>query len=143
MKIGRIRVLIRGSGRPFYPELRLTKRRSPMFKIFKMMKFDYNIDLFRSWIIFGKFWDSRRSGPYQKKDHFAVCIIFKNRLLICEVREILSKIDSINARFGVRKATRERLEDIQVRNRGFPELRFDPEMVFASGYRHWKGGEKL
>ena len=28
-------------------------------------------------------------------------------------------------------------------NRGFPGVRFDPKMVFASGYRHWKGGEKL
>ena len=114
-----------------------------MFKIFKMMKFDYNIDLFRSWIIFGKFWDSRRSGPYQKKDHFAVYIIFRNRLLICEVRKILSKIDSRKSRFGVQKATRERPEVIQVRTRGSQLLRFDPGFGSVRGLRHWKGGEKL
>ena len=65
-----------------------------------------------------KFRDSRRAGSYLEKRHFAVCIIFRNRLLIYEVRKILSKFDSRNARFGVREATRERPEVIQVRTGG-------------------------
>ena len=61
-----------------------------------------------------KFWDYRRSGSYPKKGHFAVYIIFRNRLLICEVREILSKIDSRIAQFGVRTDTPQAVKVIQV-----------------------------
>ena len=32
-------------GKPFCMEMRLTERRSPMHKIFKIMNFKYNIDL--------------------------------------------------------------------------------------------------
>ena len=90
-----------------------------------------------------KFWDSRRAESYLKKRHFAVYVIFRNRLLICEVREILSKFDFRNAQFGVRKATRERSEVIQVRTRGSQLLRFDPGFIFERGLRRWKGSEKL
>ena len=104
------------------------------------MKFEYNIDPVRRLVIFSAV---GRSGIGPEKCRFAEIRIFRNRLLIYEVRKILSKIDSRNAQFGVQKATRERPEDIQVRTQGFPEFRFDPEMVFVSGYRRWKGGEKL
>ena len=44
-----IRVLeLEVHGGPFCTELHLKEQRSPMFKIFKMMKFEYNIDLFWS-----------------------------------------------------------------------------------------------
>ena len=49
-----IRVSSQGFRTTVYPELRLTERKSPMFKIFKMMKFEYNIDLLWSYKIFGK-----------------------------------------------------------------------------------------
>ena len=104
------------------------------------MKFEYNIDLFRRQLNFS---EVGRSGFSPEKRHFAEFQIFRNRLLFCEVREILSKIDSRKSGFGVRTATRERPEDIQVRTRGSQLLRFDPGFVFKRGLRRWEGGEKL
>ena len=89
-----------------------------MFKIFKMMKFEYNIDLFWSYKIFEKVSGFPTRAIIPEKRHFAVYVIFRNRLLIYGVREILSKFDSRNAQFGVRKATRGRPEVIQVRPGG-------------------------
>ena len=104
------------------------------------MKFEYNIDPIRRLV---KFSEVGRSGIGPEKCRFADFRIFRNQLLICEVRKILSKIDLRNAQFGVRKATRERLEVIQVRTRGSQLLRFDPGFIFRRGLRRWKGGEKL
>ena len=104
------------------------------------MKFEYNIDPVRRLV---KFRVVGRSGIGPEKRRFALDRIVKNRLLIYEVREILSMVDSRKSRFGVRKATRERPEDIQVRTRGFPELHSVPKFGFERGLRRWKGGEKL
>ena len=113
---------------------------SPLDSYRENMKFEYNIDLFWRQLNFS---EVGRSGFSPEKRHFAEIRIFKNRLLFCEVRKILSKIDSRKSRFEVRTATRERLEVIQVRTRGSQLLRFDPGFVFEHGLRHWKGGEKL
>ena len=104
------------------------------------MKFEYNIDPVRRLVIFSAV---GRSGIGPEKRRFAEYEIFRNRLLICEVREILSKIDSRKSEFGVRKATRERPEVIQVRTRESQLLRFDPGFGSERGLRRWKGGEKL
>ena len=106
----------------------------------KNMKFEYNIDPVRRLVNFSAV---GRSGIDPEKRRFAKFRIFRNRLLICEVREILSKIDSRKSRFGVRRVTRERPEVIQVRTRGSQLLRFDPGFSFERGLRRWKGGEKL
>ena len=106
----------------------------------KNMKFEYNIDPVRRLVIFSTV---GRSGIGPEKCRFAEFRIFRNWLLICEVREILSKIDSRKFGFGVRTATCERLEVIQVRTWGSQLLRFDPGFVFEHGLRCWKGGEKL
>ena len=96
------------------------------------MKFEYNIDLFRR---FENFSAVGRSGIGPEKRRFAEIRIFKNQFLICEVRKILSKIDLRKFRFGVREATRERPEVIQVRTRGSQLLRFDPGFIFERGLR--------
>ena len=106
----------------------------------KNMKFEYNIDPVQRLVNFSAI---GRSGIGPEKRRFAEIRIFKNRLLICEVREILSKIDSRKSGFRVWKATSERPEDIQVRTRGSQLLRFDPRFIFERGLRRWKGGEKL
>ena len=104
------------------------------------MKFEYNIDPVRRIV---KFSEVGHSGNGPEKCRFALDRIFRNGLLIYKVREILSKIDSRKSEFGVRRATRERPEVIQVRTRGSQLLRFDPGFGSEHGLRRWKGGEKL
>ena len=106
----------------------------------KNIKFEYNIDPVRKLVNFSAV---GRSGIGPEKRRFAGSRIFRNWLLICEEHEILSKIDSRKSGFGVRRATRERPEVIQVRTRGSQLLRFDPGFGSERGLRRWKGGEKL
>ena len=98
---------------------------SPLDSYRKNMKFEYNIDPVRRLVNFSAV---GRSGIGPEKRRFAECGIFKNRLLICEVREILSKIDSRKSKFGVRRVTHGRPEVIQVRTRV-------PTAPFWSGIR--------
>ena len=81
------------------------------------MKFEYNFDPFRRSAVFSIFGSS---GFSPEKYRFACNLVFRNGLLIYEVREILCKIDSRNVRFGVRKVTPQASEVIQVGSRGGP-----------------------
>ena len=125
---------------PFCSDDSLRSRMSPLDSYRKNMKFEYNIDPVRRLVNFSPV---GRSGIGPEKCRFAECGIFRNWILICEVREIISKIDSRKSRFGVRKATRERPKVIQVRTRVSQLLRFDPGFGFERGLCRWKGGEKL
>ena len=55
------------------------------------MKFEYNIVPIQKLV---KFNEVGRSGIGPEKCHFVFDRIFRNGLLICEVREILSEMDS-------------------------------------------------
>ena len=75
------------------------------------MKFEYNIDLVWRLVNFSPV---GRSGIGPEKRHFAEFRIFRSRLLICEVHEILSKIDSRKSKFRVQTDTPQAVKVIQV-----------------------------
>ena len=86
---------------------RLRSRRSPLSSYRENMKFEYKFDPFRRSAVFSIF---GRSGFSPKKYRFACNLVFRNELLICEVRKILSGLDSRKVRFGVRTDTPRRFE---------------------------------
>ena len=118
LKIGKLGFRVRGFGRPFIRSCIWQNGGHQCSRYSKWWSLTIISTYFGVTKFSKKFLDSRRAQSYPKKRHFAVYVIFRNWLLIYEVRKILSKFDSRNAQFGVRKATRGRPEVIQVRPGG-------------------------